>query len=233
MQEIIRIDLGEVNCYLLKSNESFILVDTGGHIVLDKDFNNRRNLIEQSLDKYGVNSDNLKLIILTHGDNDHSCNAEYLREKYDVKIAMHKADLKLVESPDIDEYMKSYNYSSAINRLVFKIMHKTIVNVTEKILNDFQTFTPDTYLKNGDDLSDYGFEGKIIEVPGHTPGSIAILTNDNNLIVGDVLANNKKPIIAPNAVDFSMLNDSIGKLKSLSIDKVYPGHGEPFDFKMI
>ena len=41
MQEIIRIDLGGVNCYLLKNNQRFILVDTGGHMFMDRQYTDR------------------------------------------------------------------------------------------------------------------------------------------------------------------------------------------------
>lgn len=65
-------------------------------------------------------------------------------------------------------------------------------------------------------------------MPGHTHGSIGILTEDGNLIAGDTLANMKKPSPALNAVDFSKLTESINRLKSMNIKNVYPGHGKPF-----
>ncbi len=51
MQEIIRIDLDGVNCYLLKNMQRFILVDTGGHMFMDKQFNNRRDKLVRNLEK--------------------------------------------------------------------------------------------------------------------------------------------------------------------------------------
>jgi hydroxyacylglutathione hydrolase len=45
--EIIQIDLKSVNCYLGKQEDSFILFDTGGHIIMDKEFTNRRELFEK------------------------------------------------------------------------------------------------------------------------------------------------------------------------------------------
>ena len=37
----------------------------------------------------GCKLGSLKLIVLTHGDFDHTGNAAYLRHKYAIKIAMH------------------------------------------------------------------------------------------------------------------------------------------------
>ncbi len=77
-QEIKRIDLNGVNSYLLKQGGSFILVDTGGHLNMDADFNNRRGMLKMQLDHAGCTPENLKLILLTHGDSDHVTNVSYL-----------------------------------------------------------------------------------------------------------------------------------------------------------
>lgn len=34
MQEVIRLDLNGVNCYLLRKDKNFLLVDTGGHMLI-------------------------------------------------------------------------------------------------------------------------------------------------------------------------------------------------------
>ncbi len=230
-QEIIRIDLGGVNSYILKSDNQFILIDTGGHIVMDKEFKNRSELLEQALEKHGCNSGNLKLILLTHGDNDHVCNAAYLRNKYKTKIAIHKDDFYLVQNPTINDFMNSFNYQSFLFKIVFKIMKNTIHKVTVKTLKDFKVFSPDISIDENFNLNAFGFDSHIIHIPGHTPGSIGIFTNDRNIIVGDTFANIKKPSIAPNAINFKQLYESVDKLKSYKINTVYPGHGEPFAFK--
>ncbi len=225
---ILRIDLGGVNCYLVKGEQGFILFDTGGHIVTDKQFSDRRELLEKELNAAGCTTNDLKLIVLTHGDNDHAHNASYLRKMYNAKIAMHEGDRELVESPTIQKWLKSFNYRSLIYKLVFIILRKTITTVTQKTLDDFEPFTPDIFLKDGDSLSPYGLDANVFHVPGHTDGSIAIFTSSGELIVGDTLTNTDKPGKAPNAFNFKQLNDSLLKLKNLPIKAVYPGHGASF-----
>jgi glyoxylase-like metal-dependent hydrolase (beta-lactamase superfamily II) len=233
MQEIIRLDLDGVNCYLAKSAGNFILFDTAGHTILDKQFTNRRESLQKGLDQAGCTSENLKLVILTHGDNDHVTNATYIKQNYNTKIAMHAADLALVQNPTIDLVMKSFNYRSAIYKLVFKLMKNKIEKGTMKILKDFEKFTPDILIDETFNLSAYGFDGKIVHVPGHTAGSIGALMANGAFIAGDTFVNNSKPEIAPNALDFKVLNNSVDKLNLLDIETVYPGHGNPFDFKEI
>ena len=45
----------------------------------------------------------------------------------------------------------------------------------------------------GDDLSGYGFEAKVLHLPGHSKGSIGLLAADGSLFSGDLLENRGKP----------------------------------------
>nr|MDO8075676.1 MBL fold metallo-hydrolase [Candidatus Freyarchaeota archaeon] len=87
MKKIITISLplpyrlGTVNCYLIKTDTSYILIDTG--------CSNKRTELEKELESAGCKPGNLKLVVLTHGDFDHTGNAAYLREKFGTRIAMH------------------------------------------------------------------------------------------------------------------------------------------------
>jgi len=231
MSEIIRIDLNGVNSYLAKCEVGFILFDTGGHIVMDQQFTNRRELLLKELEAAGCTGSKLKLIVLTHGDNDHSCNAAYLREHFNTKIAMHDGDRELVENPTMRQYMESYQYRAVELQQMFLQYKDVITMVTQKILDGFEMVSPDVLVEDGFDLSPYGLDAAVIHVPGHTKGSIAVLTKDGDLICGDTFTNNGNPGSAPNAINFPQLDDSINKLKSVTIKTVYPGHGNPFVFK--
>ena len=85
--------LGSVNCYLIETDTGYILIDTGG--------SNKRIDLEKELESAGCQPGNLKLIVLTHGDFDHTGNAAYLRKKFDTKIAMHNGDSGMVEHGDM------------------------------------------------------------------------------------------------------------------------------------
>jgi hydroxyacylglutathione hydrolase len=198
---------------------------------LDKNFSNRRELLEKKLDSLGCDTQNLKLIVLTHGDNDHVANAAYFRDKYNTKIAMHSGDLELVQKPKLEKVMSNCNYNSVIYKTVFKIIGKKIYKLMQKILNEFESFKPDILLHEGSTLLEYGFDAKILHLPGHTSGSIGILTADGDIIIGDTLANSKKITISPNAQDFKTLAESVNRLKTMNIKNVYPGHGNPFEMK--
>lgn len=193
------------NCYLLRTDKGFVLIDTGRR--------SKRNKLEQELAEAGCFPGNLDLIILTHGDFDHTGNCAYLREKYDVKIAMHQYDSGMVEHGNMFWGRNSSNW------------------IIEKLVNVFfriTKFKPDITIDEKTDLSKYGLGAKVIYLPGHSKGSIGILTSNCDLICGDLFTNSKKPEPTSMVDDLNALNESINKVKGLNIKMVYPGHGKPF-----
>jgi len=217
VQEIIPIELklpyrmGSVNCYLVKTNAGFILVDTGSP--------NKCRELERKLEQCGCSSENLHLIVLTHGDFDHTGNAAYIKKKYNTRIAMHPEDSQIVERGDMFLNRKKGNFfQSLIVRVLFGF-------------GKSQRFKPDLEISDVFDLTEYGLEAKVIHIPGHSQGSIGIITADGNLICGDLLENTDKidnPKINRLMDDLETANKSIDMLKNLKVDIVYPGHGRPF-----
>lgn len=210
--EIRKIKLGIVNCYLVKTDKGYFLIDTG--------FSTKRGLLEKEIESAGCTPGNLKLIIITHGDFDHTGNCAYLSKKYGVKIAMHRGDSGMVEFGNMLWNRKLG--SKVHNRIIIKILLFLFR------LNKFEKFKPDIYLEDGQDLSEYGFDAKVIHNPGHSSGSIGISTSSGEFFCGDLLMNNNKPMKTSLIDCLSDLDASIEKVKSLNIGSVYPGHGEPF-----
>ena len=197
-----------VNCYLIEIGNDRIVIDTG--------MPNQCSTIETELAKAGCQSGNLKLIIITHGDIDHCSNAAYLRQKFGTKIAMHYADLGMVERGDMFWNRQKPNiFIKAIFSLLFG-------------LRKSNRFKPDLYLKDGDNLAEYGLDAQVLALPGHSKGSIGILLANKNLFCGDLLGNTDEPKLWSIIDDPSAASASVEKLKSLAINTVYPGHGKPF-----
>ena len=197
-----------MNCYLLETRTGFLLIDTGA--------SNGRSRLEHELDTAGCTPGNLDLIVLTHGDFDHTGNAAHLREKYRVKIAMHHHDSGMAEHGDM-----FWNRSSG----------NPTVGIIAPLLFRFpkaNRFKPDIYVEEGDDLSEYGLQARVLSIPGHSKGSVAILTAEGDLFCGDLLENADKPAINSIMDDAAVAEASIEKLRGLEIGTVYPGHGRPF-----
>jgi len=91
-----------------------------------------------------------------------------------------------------------------------------------------QRFSPDVLVSDGDDLTAYGLDARVISIPGHSQGSIAILSAGADLFCGDLLENIKEPALGSLTDDMPSAKSSLDKLTGLKIGMVYPGHGQPF-----
>lgn len=182
-----------------------------------------RVALEKALDQAMVTPENLKLVILTHGDFDHAGNAAFLHKKYGVRIAMHTNDSSMVERGD-----QNWNRKAKSDRISF--FGRMIIFISSHFAKpiQFKTFKPDILLEDGQDLSEYGFDAKVLHLPGHSKGSIGILTAEGFLFCGDLLMNMVKPDLHFMIDDYADFTASIEKLKKLNIKTVYPGHGKPF-----
>ncbi len=199
---------GYVNCYLLQVENGFILIDTGA--------SNKRKELEHAIENAGCKPGDLKLILITHGDFDHTGNAAYLRTKYSVQIGMHASDSAMAEHGDM-----FYN-RKAPNKLI-QMLIPTLFGFGKA-----KRFKPDLLLEEGFDLSPYGLDAKVLSLPGHSRGSIGIFTDVGELFCGDLLENVKLPGLNSIMDEVEIGQASLEKLAGLGIKTIYPGHGKPF-----
>ena len=204
MVKVIRIKGGTDNCYIVTDGKAAILVDTASGENLE--------MITAECDKY-----EMKLIFLTHVHFDHAENAKALSERYNVPVAFNKADEELFESFD-KQPLKSYG-----------LVGKVVLGMSLKVLKNTEVKKPDNiiFVEDGDDLGSYGFNAKVIAMPGHTNGSIGLDVEETHLLVGDALDNWITPGIAHLYYDFDAVKKSAEKIRSLGERTVYYGHGKP------
>ena len=211
------IALDFVNSYLLKAGDGYILIDTG--------LPGQREKLENELRSAGCLPGKLKLIIITHGDWDHTGNARALREKYNVRIAMHPGDVDQVEN---GVFLKR-KVRPLLHRVFFSLM--MLKRKLQGTKMSFPKFKPDILLADGQSLAEYGSTANVLHIPGHTPGSIGVITDEGDLFAGDTFVNRKKPDSATIIENQAQLDASLEKIRKLKIRTVYPGHGEPFSME--
>jgi hydroxyacylglutathione hydrolase len=218
---IRRFDLG-VNCYLLEVENGYVLIDTG--------FPSKRDRLEAELAAAGCGPDELRLIILTHGDVDHAGNCAHLRSTLRAPIAIHSQDAQMVRSGDMgagrkdkpDRYTLAFRFLTWISELLDRITGTGA---------GFDVFEPDILLEDGQDLSVHGLDARVVHLPGHSSGSIGILMADGDLFCGDLLVDVMRPSIHYYIDNRTLADESIRKLAGLGIRIVHPGHGKPFPFR--
>ena len=129
--------------------------------------------------------DALNLILLTHGDFDHVGNCAYLREKYDCKVAMSVDDVGMVEMGDMF-------WNREMGRGM-RVLGKLFTFLMRIRLEEQDRFTPDILLKDTQSLTEFGFDATVHHIPGHSKGSIGILTTTGDFFCGDVFTNVSVP----------------------------------------
>ncbi len=201
--EIKEIHCGFVNCYLLKGAGGSVLVDTGGSDCFER--------VAEACE-----SEELRLIALTHGHPDHTGNAAELAKKFHVPIAINGQDKELL----------SYGWTQPLRSRGLR--GKLLLMASQKGLKEKHNpdFTPDMELSEGDSLSEYGVDARVIELGGHTLGSVGFVF-DGGIIVGDALFNVPKPGLSLIYHDKAAMENSARKISELGSIKVYFGHGNP------
>ncbi len=202
MTEILRLSLGFVNAYLLRLGETSILVDTGA---------SPRRLLA-ALEQAGQPPGDLRMVLLTHHHPDHSGAAAFLREEFDIPLALHPQDT-----------LPGRLGSRGLSGLLLCAASRAAVAQCPPLLASIP-------LEDGQKLHAFGIPGTVLHLPGHTAGSVGVLLDENRFLCGDLYMNFLSPHLATIAEDFDRLCQSERKLLAHPVDTVFPGHGGPFRF---
>lgn len=204
MCRIQRISCGIVNCYLLKGERGAVLLDAGNANDCDR--------IVRAIGNTPIN-----LILLTHGHTDHIGAAAELSEKFNVPIAMHEADVPLITAPSA---RKLYGHTF-LGRILASASESTMSHAKVK------PFEPKLLVDEGFDLESYGVNAHVVALPGHTAGSVGVVTNTGDMIVGDAAFHMLRPTSARLYEDRATMEKSVEKIKRLCSGRIYVGHGSP------
>lgn len=203
--DVIRIKGGTDNCYLITDGQNAILADTSSGESLD--------MVMDACSKY-----DMKLVVLTHPHFDHAQNAEAISKKFQVPVAYNKSDDAIFDSYDAQP-LKSYGLVGfVVLKISLDVLRKTKVDRPEDHF----------YVAEGDTFAEYGFpDVKVIELPGHTTGSIGLLVGEDKIIVGDALDNWIRPGMGHLYYDKEVQKRTYEKLSAYSGRTAYYGHGKP------
>jgi hydroxyacylglutathione hydrolase len=160
------------------------------------------HLIEAAIAEAGVR---VEKILLTHGHVDHAGGAADLAAKLNVPvIGPHIADKPVLDN--IPNRGPMFGMPEA------------------------KSVTPDQWLKEGDEVKVGGVSFKVIEAPGHSPGSVVLFSAANKFaLMGDVLFKNS---IGRTDIPFgnheTLMRSIHEKVLPLGDDVQFlPGHGSP------
>jgi glyoxylase-like metal-dependent hydrolase (beta-lactamase superfamily II) len=193
------------NVFLLVG-DTITIVDTG--------FKGRAVQILREVARLGYSPVDITNIILTHHHADHTGSVAALKEASQAKIFAHPSDAPYIDGslpqpgPVGPEWL-----SDTLAPLTG--LWATIPVAVDVLIND------------GDKLPI--LRGiKVVHTPGHTPGSISLLLeNEGCIIVGDVLSHTAGLSLPSKAFTIDLIQEiqSIRKVASLDFNLICFGHG--------
>ncbi|MEM0008115.1 MAG: MBL fold metallo-hydrolase [Candidatus Bathyarchaeia archaeon] len=172
--------------------------ETGEAIIIDPGFDNASEgeKIFKFIEEKALK---LKYIVNTHGHPDHVCGNGIVKKQFQTPILVHEKDA---------------------------FMLGTFGKVIAKFFG-FNSFSPsaDILLKDGDYVKFGKMALKVMHTPGHSPGSISLIS-EGEVFTGDTLfAGSIGRTDLPQSSESDM-KESLKKLANLPDSfKVYPGHG--------
>ena len=216
MTEVIQYTIGMSNGFLIRQGETVLAVDGGGEPNPDA----FRKVCEDN----GIDCKKIKLIILTHGHVDHFINLAAVKEMTGAPLLCHKkAERFAREGLEPTVFGRNRMGKEVIK---FQAQMGNPISVIPKVDVDM-TFEGEY------DLKPWGVDGKIIETPGHSVCSTAIILESGDVIVGDTIA---APPGMPMCLAFlkdteedvnAILYESVNTILK-SAKMIYSGHGGPF-----
>jgi glyoxylase-like metal-dependent hydrolase (beta-lactamase superfamily II) len=219
-QGIIRENILEVipNVYQMTFRGVNVLVIAEAEVtIIDTGFRASAPKIIDFVRSLGRSPAEISLIIITHNHFDHVGGLSELKKLTRASVAAHKADIYDVNG-----------------RLPYpQFVQKTLHVRPFSALRPFLGIGPrdvDIRLNEGEMLPPLGGL-KVIHTPGHTPGSICLLSPQHKLlIVGDVLLRHGTTIRFPHksaSTDLPQAIESAKGLAELDFDIICFGHGRP------
>ncbi|WP_110111234.1 MBL fold metallo-hydrolase [Bacillus sp. CGMCC 1.16541] len=219
-------DVGDVNVYLLEG-DSLTLVDAG---VKTEEAWIKFN---QEVERLGFSVSQINQVILTHHHPDHVGLLDYLDK--DIKVIGHRNNEVWIAQDrqflhQYEAFFLEFFTQSGIDTKFLPLLTKlksTLKYSCHRSLTDI--------VKEGDFIS--GLEGwQVIETPGHAQSHIALYHDEQQLLIGgDVLIGHisSNPLIEPpqlqdeeRAKSQIQYNDTLKRLLTFPIKRVYAGHGE-------
>jgi glyoxylase-like metal-dependent hydrolase (beta-lactamase superfamily II) len=205
--KITQVLAGRSNVFLLSNEEKNILIDTSPKFMWKR--------LQNRLRKLNINK--IDYLILTHTHFDHAANSKQIKEKYGAKVIVHKNEEEYLLHGD--NVLPSG--TNPISKLIARLFVKPFTS-----FGKYEPCKSDIIVDSIFSLNDMGFNGIIMHTPGHSPGSISIIVDDEIALVGDTMFGVfRGTVYPPFAGDTTKMINSWGSLLETNSRVFLPSHG--------
>jgi glyoxylase-like metal-dependent hydrolase (beta-lactamase superfamily II) len=192
----------------LRVANAYLLQAGEGLVLVDAGMPGSARRVLRFISGTGRRPAELSDIILTHCDIDHVGGAAGLKRATGARVAIHELDAAVLAGRQ-----RPQKGGPAL-ALLYRLLR-------------FQPVVADSLLRDGDEIAGL----RVMHVPGHTAGSIALVRDDGVVFSGDALLSDRRGNLKPPdprlALDAAQAARSAGLIKARHPSLVLPGHGTP------
>ncbi len=207
---VTKLNLDFTNCYLIRGNSGYLLIDAGRK--------NRGGDFNRKLFRASIDPPDISLIIITHAHFDHVGSLAEIKKLTGAETAASSLEAELIQHGKVVLPAGT----NPVTGLLASAGSRYFTGMFA-----FEKSEVDIIINEDISLSQWGIDGRIVQTPGHTAGSISVILNDGRAFVGDCMANFPFAgnIFPPFADDVGALLGSWKKLIDSGADEFFPGHG--------
>jgi glyoxylase-like metal-dependent hydrolase (beta-lactamase superfamily II) len=203
---------------LLDPGYAYLWCDADELTLIDTGVAGSGAAIAEAVRSLGRSPAELRRVVLTHFHQDHSGSAAEIRAWGGVQVLAHRLDAPVVrgETPGPAPVLTD---APEWEQQLFASL---------PVLPQAPPVAVDRELEHGDTIA-FGGGARVVAVPGHTDGSIAIHLPDHGVVfTGDALANvGGRVTLGVFNLDRARAAGSLRRIAELDADTACFGHGEP------
>jgi len=154
------------NAHVVARGSNFFMVDSG--------YEANAAALDADMRSEGFEPAKMRAIILSHGHADHAGGSKYFHDKYGTPVVVGRGDRPLLASGKNDALCPTSDRAKG--------------RLEEDQSATYRPSTPDAVVDAPLDLALEpltGIAGRIVPLPGHTPGSLVVVVEDA-VLVGDL-----------------------------------------------
>jgi glyoxylase-like metal-dependent hydrolase (beta-lactamase superfamily II) len=213
--------------HLIGSNivNSYLVEEAGQVTIVDAGLPGYWRDLPAELGAMGRTLEDVRAVVLTHGDTDHVGFAERLRRERGVPVYVHELDAARARG-EVKKPSSGWGPIKIRPLLGFLVYSGLRGGLRVPPLTEVVTFADGATL-------DVPGAPRIVHLPGHTPGSVAIhVPMVDAVFLGDamttrsVLTGEVGPHLAPFTLEPDRALASLAKLDGIDATWALPGHGE-------
>ena len=207
----LRVEIGLANGWIIRSGRGAVLVDAG--------FDRFAPRVAWGLRHMGLRARDLKLVIITHAHIDHIGALSDIVRGTGAAVAVHEREAEYVRT-GIPLMPRGLSLRGRLT-VAFGNRHPEMTRVG--------AVEPQVLVNGELDLAPWGLAGRVVETPGHSPGSVSVVLGNGRAYVGDLVVNSFRPALPLRTSCFGDAPEEMPrswrKVLDLGARVICPGHG--------